>query len=136
MKIDHQTRLADIQDAFSKQFSHLRLEFYKKPHEAGEGSADREKLNRTRALSEVTKSPRMHELHFDSKMQISGLESMLEKEFGLYAQVFRRSGNLWLQTTATDGWTLDQANSKGRHSEELSKEEQETEPEPPGPETE
>jgi hypothetical protein len=41
----------------------------------------------------------------------------LEKEFnGLYklhTQVFRRSGNIWLETTITDGWTLKEQNNQG-----------------------
>jgi hypothetical protein len=136
MKIDHQTRLIDIQHAFNKQFPFLRLEFYKTPHDTGEGSADRERLNQEKKLSDVTKAAVVRDLSFDKHMQVRNLESMLSTELGLYTQVFRKSGNLWLQTTATDSWTLEQANQKGRHSEEKLKEWPEEEPEPPGQETE
>ena len=36
------------------------------------------------------------------------------KEFDLFIQVFRRSGNLWLETTATDNWSLHHQNEQGR----------------------
>lgn len=136
MKIDQRTKLSDIQNAFNKQYTHLRLEFYKKPHEAGEGSADREKLNHDKTLGEVTKSLQVRDLHFNDHMQIKDFEALLDIDLGLHAQVFRRSGSVWLQTTATDAWTLDQANRKGRHSEVLSKDLTEEQPEPPGQETE
>jgi hypothetical protein len=34
-------------------------------------------------------------------------------------QVFRRSGMLWLQTSATDDWTLATQELKGGHSEKI-----------------
>ena len=30
----------------------------------------------------------------------------IEEEFGIHVQVLRKSGRVWLQTTATDDWTL------------------------------
>ncbi len=52
-------------------------------------------------------------------MSVSELEQLFLTKYGLNAQVFRRSGNLWLQTSATDHWTLAEQNRKGGHSEEL-----------------
>ena len=47
-------------------------------------------------------------------MKVEELERILKKDFGLRAQVFRKSGNLWLETTMTDGWTLAQQNYHGK----------------------
>jgi hypothetical protein len=33
--------------------------------------------------------------------------------YGLSVQVFRKSGNVWLETSATDNWTLRQQNNEG-----------------------
>jgi hypothetical protein len=47
-------------------------------------------------------------------MTVTDFENALMDQFGLSAQVFRRSGNLWLETTITDYWTLKQQNEHGR----------------------
>ena len=38
------------------------------------------------------------------------------KTFGLSAQVFRLSGDVWLETTSTDNWTLEEQNSTGQEA--------------------
>jgi hypothetical protein len=58
-------------------------------------------------------------------MTVAELERLFVENFGLNAQVFRRSGTLWLQTSATDNWTLAEQNRKGGHSEQLAREKQE-----------
>jgi len=47
-------------------------------------------------------------------MKVIDLEKMFKNRFNLSAQVFRKSGNLWLETTMTDNWTLLQQNNHGR----------------------
>jgi len=42
------------------------------------------------------------------------LEICLQYEFGLPAQILRKSGNLWLETSMTNHWTLQQQNDHGR----------------------
>ena len=42
------------------------------------------------------------------------LEKIFKDQFGLAVQVFRKSGNLWLETTMTDNWTLQQQNNHGK----------------------
>jgi len=59
------------------------------------------------------------DLEFDGTMKVNELEKLLKDEFSLAAQVFRKSGNIWLETTITDNWTLNQQNS---HGKELSEE--------------
>lgn len=119
MKIDSQTTLKDIQQTFSTQFPHLRLEFYNKPHGEGEATSNRAQLEPDQKVAALAKSGHPDQIDVAAEMTISHFESMVEKHFGLHVQVFRRSGNLWLQTTATDGWSLEQANRKGGHSERL-----------------
>lgn len=119
MKIDQKTKLAEIQLAFNGQFPYLRVEFYKRPHESGEATADREKLDLDLTLEEIANAKWNKGLTFDRNMTISEFEALMHDDFGLNVQVFRRSGNLWLQTTVTDNWSLDVANAKGGRSEEL-----------------
>ena len=46
-------------------------------------------------------------------MKVNELEKIFKDRFNLAVQVFRKSGNLWLETTMTDNWTLQQQNNHG-----------------------
>ena len=52
-------------------------------------------------------------LEIDDSMKVSDLENTLKDQYGLLAQVFRKSGNVWLETTMSDNWTLKQQNDHG-----------------------
>lgn len=119
MRITKNTKLTEIQTAFTKAFPHLKIEFYKSRHRAEEGTESNEMLDVNQNTGEVTDKASSGELSFDGSVKISDFENLVLKDHGLNVQVFRRSGNLWLQTTTTDKWTLAEANRKGGRSEEL-----------------
>jgi hypothetical protein len=49
---------------------------------------------------------------------VQDVEQLLWDAFGLSVQVFRKSGNLWLETTVTDQWSLAYQNEQGRELSE------------------
>jgi hypothetical protein len=49
----------------------------------------------------------------DETMTVEQLENTLLRCFGYIAKVYRRSGNVWLQTKFTNGWTLKEQNQMG-----------------------
>lgn len=57
---------------------------------------------------------------FNAMSSVHAFEQMFAAQFGLNVQVFRRSGELYLETTATDDWTLGQQNAEGKSSCESS----------------
>jgi hypothetical protein len=46
-------------------------------------------------------------------MTVTELESRFNTIYGLSVQLFRKSGRAWLETTVTDGWTLEEQNNEG-----------------------
>jgi hypothetical protein len=52
-------------------------------------------------------------IEIDGKMKVKELEKTFADQFKLNVQVFRRSGNFWLQTSMTDDWTLQNQNEHG-----------------------
>ena len=113
INITKSTKLKEIQDEFQSQFPFLKLEFYSSTHRTGEGSTKKYTLNNNLTVSEVSKKVEDEELSFDKSMSVSKLEEVFSKTFGLNVQVFRKSNNLWLQTTITDNWSLDKQNQNG-----------------------
>ena len=116
MKIDNNKVISDIQQEFSSLFPGLRIEFYSQKHKPREGSHAKTQLDSSSKLSEVRDSTESGEFTITPEMTVAELETLFEDRFGLHAQVFRQSGRLWLQTTATDNWTLEVQNRKGIHS--------------------
>jgi len=54
------------------------------------------------------------DLLIEETMSVADLEKAFKDQFGLMAQVFRRSGNIWLETSITDKWSLKQQNELGK----------------------
>ena len=113
MKITDKKTLADIQAEFSEKFPELKLEFYKEAHAVGEGSAATATLNASKTIGAVRTIHREGELSINGHLKVSTLESNFKDQYGLNVQVFRRSGDIWIQTSTTDEWTLAKQNRKG-----------------------
>ena len=46
-------------------------------------------------------------------MTVANLENDFDAIYGLAVHVFRKSGKVWLETTVTDNWTLEEQNRQG-----------------------
>ncbi len=60
-------------------------------------------------MRNVLSKPEAGYFEFDGDITIAKLEQIMEQDFGVYIQVFRKYGDAWLQTTSTDQWTLNKA---------------------------
>jgi len=113
MLISDKRKIKDIQDEFSKKFNFLKIKFYKHPHRAYQGSESREEWNSQLSLGEIRKDKNGEDFQVEGSMSIKDFEGQMSKSFGLNVQVFRASTNdVWLQTIATDHWTLSESNEK------------------------
>jgi len=119
MLVHRDLTIRDIKDEFTKVFPGLKLEMYKVAHKEGQGSLKSAELAHELILGDI--SARLHEedYNFDPAMVVADFEADFEEKFGLFVQVFRRSNNLWLQTSTTDDWTLEKQNAKGLNSVQL-----------------
>jgi hypothetical protein len=120
MVISKEKQLRQIQEEFQKQFPFLKLEFYSGFHKLGEGSDKRDLLDSHLTVGEVCKLAQEKSIAINEMMKVSELEKAFKNVFGLSVQVFRKSNNLWLQTTITDGWSLLKQN---QNAEEMNEDE-------------
>lgn len=116
MKLTGKTTVQDIFDQFNMQFPFLRLEFYAYEHSDTMGSKSNDQISHHTLLEKL--NPDLTEVEFiiDPEMTVSDFEKMMKEKYKLHAQVFRKSSDLWLQTSATDHWTLNKQNGKGERS--------------------
>ncbi len=116
MVIASEKKLIELKREFHTLFPYLRIEFYSGHHEAGEGSPKEKQLDADQTISEVSGKALNEDYNILPSMTVNQLEAYFDEHLGISAQVFRRSGNLWMQTTATDHWTLEEQNRKGGSS--------------------
>jgi len=105
--------ILEIQEAFSQEFPFLKLEFY--PQTVNKGL--KKHLLHGSSLADAGMKKEEAFIEVNRNMTVAELENLLTKELGVDAQVSRKSGQLWLETTMTDGWTLDKQDTHGRELE-------------------
>lgn len=120
LRINKNTKIKEIQHEFSKRFPNLKIEFFKDKNKDGQLTA-----NEMIRDAEVNIGS-IREMGHDGIYEIDGLVTVAELEknfydiFGVYVQVFRKSGNTWLMTTTTDHLTLSEQNHlSAQQSEEI-----------------
>lgn len=116
--INDQRKIFAIQEEFNTMFPYLKLEFFSKPHKKDGPTAKKFIKHSSETLGECRTNHNSGELVINPAMTVSDLEQRFGDVYGLGVQVFRKSGNSWLETTVTDSWTLEEQNKQG---EDLSK---------------
>lgn len=97
---------------FSNRFPFLRLEFFR----GAAGTLPKAEMrvnDKDIALSALRRSHTEGEFTIKGSDTAGTLETIFLERFGLNVQVFRRSGDNWILTTATDNFTLDRLNAIG-----------------------
>ena len=111
--INDRRKIFAIQEDFNKLFPCLKLEFLSKPHKTGGASAKKFVKHNSKTLGECRTIHNNGEITITPNMTVSELEQRFDDVYGLRVQVFRHSGKSWLETTITNGWTLEEQNKQG-----------------------
>ena len=106
IKITEATSAKELQEEFAKRFPYLKIELYTTTHQEGEGSLVKNQLPNNLNIGEATGNAQKGIIEVNSLMKVSELEQLFQSIFGISAQVFRKSYSVWIQTAATDSWTL------------------------------
>lgn len=114
---DHR-KLFAIQKEFGEMFPYLKLEFFGKPHKVGAPSSKKIMKHPSKTIGECRVIHNKGILTITPNMTVADLEQGFSDVYGLSIQVFRKSGRVWLETTATDGWTLESQNLQGKELSE------------------
>ena len=104
----------EIQKDFSEHFNFLKIEFFSKPQLPEKPFTAKNIFSNQRRVSDLSKNRIDSRISINEGMSVSELEQLFNDQCNLSVQVFRRSGNIWLETTMTDGWTLRQQNEHGK----------------------
>ena len=115
--VDDNSKLVFIQEEFSSAFRYLKLEFPALTANASGPTRTKAVNTDGTTVADAAKTTTSHKFTIVPTMTISTLKQRFISDFGLPVQVKRRFGNTWVETTVTDGWTLEEQN---KHGERLS----------------
>jgi len=106
--------ISDLQKDFNNAFPFLKLEFFRNRNQQIPVFTFQQILPYNNRIAEGQAAITDGDIEVNPDMRVKELEKIFQDQFSLAVQVFRRSGNLWLETTMTDNWTLRQQNEHGR----------------------
>lgn len=113
LRIDPTKKISSIKEEFNAAFPYLRLEFFNHQHKVNALSSKKDMITKDGRLNEIKHIKHNHSLEVTEDMLVQEFEQMFQKEFGIAAQVFRKSGKTWLETSITDDWSLRRQNEEG-----------------------
>ncbi|MFZ1329057.1 MAG: hypothetical protein WBB20_02650 [Chitinophagaceae bacterium] len=106
--------ISDIQKEFNKAFPFLKIEFFNNKSFSRTEFSAQQIIAANRRIVDTQLAIKDGDIQINEEMKVIELEKLFKDKFKLAVQVFRKSGNLWLETTMTDNWTLAQQNNHGR----------------------
>jgi hypothetical protein len=116
--IEKNETIDDIKSQFNSVYPFLQIGFFKESHTKGMANGKNKIVEGNTKLKQLKLNLENGSVDFNGKTTVWELESYFEKYFGLHVQVFRKSGSIWLETSATDSWTLEQQNEQGKFLDE------------------
>lgn len=111
--INDDRRISDIQQEFNECFPFLKIEFFTVGHNKNQLSANKNMIPGDRLLGSFRQVHNNGSIQLDASKTVFQVEDEFRHNFGLNAQIFRKSGSLWIETSLTDKWTLALQNSEG-----------------------
>jgi hypothetical protein len=111
MKLDihSDTTIKDVQRQFNTLYPFLQLHFIKPDISGGKYNSKQRKLPADFTIEQSKYVTGDLTISVDNKITVAELLKHLG-DLGLLAQVYRKSGNHWVETSLTADWTLERQN--------------------------
>ena len=117
MIIDGKQTIADLKNLFNRSFPFLKIEFFRETCVNGKVNPKNKMITTNEVIVPLQRTMHLGKIAFTKQTTVGELEENFLNKFGICLQVFRKSGNIWLETTSTDDWTLEQQNEEGKSLE-------------------
>ncbi|MEP6464900.1 MAG: hypothetical protein ABJB05_01285 [Parafilimonas sp.] len=108
--IEKETLAEDVKRIFTTCYPFLKIELYKKQFADNNATVKKEPVTSLNKLI-YTKDKTVIDISYN--VTVAELENQFAV-IGLVAEVFRKSGNVWVETSLTDNWTLQQQDEEAK----------------------
>jgi len=112
LRIANKSTIHELQKQFSKAFPFLKIEFFD-IHSTG-SLAKVHMYNANKTLAACRSNKNEGPLEVKESDTVGALKKQLWDQYGLSAEVFRKSGNVWIETSLSNSWTLKLQNDEGK----------------------
>ncbi|MDQ0110222.1 hypothetical protein J2T02_005371 [Chitinophaga terrae (ex Kim and Jung 2007)] len=109
--ISEEAIIGDIQDRFHAFYPNLRLIFYRQPHIKGTYNPEEKEISPETPVEKIRMRCCFGWLDISYYRTALEVEHEFSHIFGLNAQILRKAGNSWLETTDVGHLTLEELNS-------------------------
>jgi hypothetical protein len=109
LRINNNTALTQVQSEFNKLYPYLKIEFVPRNGDKNGKSA---RLSTTSTFKQMPDDKDVA-INISSCRTVADVERDFKESTGLSIQLYRKSGNLWIETSLTDDWTLERQNQSG-----------------------
>ncbi len=113
LPVSKNTTIREVKEQFSRYFPYLKLEFFAYRHHTNDDSHLNKEVYKGRYAEETSEFFKEGVICFSASTTVAELELEFQIEMGLFARVFRKSGEMWMDTTQTNHLTLGKQNSMG-----------------------
>jgi len=112
INIDKESLIGDIQKQFTAHYSFLKIQFHKKR------SSDKRFIREEPAapcelFRNLSGTDKTGIVNINCKRSIADVENEFKNKYGVDAEILRKSGTLWIETSLTDDWSLEKQNKEG-----------------------
>jgi hypothetical protein len=104
LQIETGKQIKQIQAAFNAHYPYLKIEMMKQHGGKAEAMRENEVLAKVPATT----------ISVGKQQTVARLEQDFLEKTGLKVKVYRRFCNVWIETTLTNDWTLEQQNTEGK----------------------
>jgi len=111
LHIQNGTTIKDLQKQFNGLYPFLQLDFYKAAAADSRYVKKAEKLSPELEIKPITFAHEPVSVSLEQKITVAELVKSFQ-DLGLLAQVCRKSGNHWVETSLTGDWTLERQNTE------------------------
>lgn len=116
LHICNNTGIREVKTQFARFFPFLKLEFFTCSHHSRKTSEIDEEPYYGMYVAETSEFFREGVVNFSPATTVADFQTQIRAELGLFVKVFRRSGDLWADTSPTSYLTLARQNSMGAAS--------------------
>jgi hypothetical protein len=110
--------LYEIAELVRVHFPYLDVLFFDEDHTEKEKVNKQNIIDKQQSIREVRPHFNECSILLKNDLSVRDFEEQFFEKTGIHAQILRKSHNLWLQTFATDSWTLSEQNDKGAEMDE------------------
>jgi hypothetical protein len=114
LHMNESSTIKDIQTDFSTEYPFLKMDFLKIIRDRLGWITGTEKMLPGEKMLPYYRNTVKMKLSIDGDKTVNGLISDIEESLNMKVRVLRRSGNVWIETSLTMDWTLEQQNSEGK----------------------